>query len=208
MTQTVDSTKTVGYASALIVIGLAAAAVVLTARSGAPALPPIKDVRIDPGFVGQQPFGFWTLICENATAPPGAPAPASVRLCRTNARVLVRGPDNAPLLAAGLNIVMMKSRPQTAIIFRLPAAAGAAASINFAIDGNTMFRAPLRCTPSECIAQGAAPPAAIDQMRAGRALSLIYTVRDREQKERKVQVNQLLHGFRQAYDAMIRAIAA
>jgi hypothetical protein len=44
-------------------------------------------------------------------------------------------------------------------------------------------------------------------MRAGHTLSLIYTVKDRQQQDKKVRVDQLLHGFRQSYDAMAKAIS-
>jgi invasion protein IalB len=154
-------------------------------------------------FVGQHRFGLWTLICEDVAA---ASAPA--HLCRSNALMTVRGPNNAALLAAAFNIVMMKSQPRPGMMFRLPPAASAADNINFAIDGNAMFKAPLKCSPTECLAQGAIPEDAIAQMREGRTLSLIYTVKDRAQQERKVRIDQLLHGFRESYDAMVRAVMA
>jgi hypothetical protein len=45
-------------------------------------------------------------------------------------------------------------------------------------------------------------------MKAGKTLSLIYTIKDRQQQDKKVRVDQLLHGFSQSYDAMTRAISA
>jgi invasion protein IalB len=164
------------------------------------------------GFVGQQPFVLWTLVCQNATPPATPPAAGQEqppkRLCRTNARMTVRGPNNAVLLAAGFNVVMMDTKKTAAILFRLPPAASAADSANFAIDENTMFKAPLRCSEKECIVQGALPADALEQMKTGRILSLIYTVKDRQQQDKKVRVDQLLHGFSQSYDAMTRAISA
>jgi invasion protein IalB len=195
------STNWVGFAAALALILLSLAAVFFSGHLS--RLPPIAEAKIDPGFVGQHKFGLWTLICENVVAP-GATAPA--RLCRSNARMMVRGPNNAALLAAGFNIVMMKSQPGPGMLFRLPPAAGAADSVSFSIDKNSLFKAPLKCSQTECVAQGALPKEAIDQMRAGQMLSLIYTIKDREQKPRQVRVDQLLHGFRQSYDAMARAI--
>jgi invasion protein IalB len=196
-------------------VGIAAAAVLILTSiaaaffSGRPAkgplrmaLPAIQQAEIQPGFVGQHRFGLWTLICENVAA-----SPAPVHLCRTNARLTVDGPNNSALLAAGFNIVMMQSQPRPGMMFRLPPAAAAADSVNFAIDANTMFEAPLKCTKTECLAQGAIPQEAIDQMRGGQTLSLIYTVKDRAQQDRKVRVDQLLHGFRESYDAMTRAMA-
>jgi invasion protein IalB len=197
----------VGYAAAIVLILTSLAAVFFSGRPatgpGRVALPPIQQADIQPGFVGQQRFGLWTLICENVAAATGP-----VRLCRSNARITVRGPNNAALLAAGFNIVMMKSQARPGLMFRLPPAAAAADSVNFAIDANTMFNAPLKCSQAECLVQGAVPEAAIEQMRTGKTLSLIYTVKDRAQKDRKVRVDQLLHGFRESYDAMVRAMAA
>ena len=195
------STNWVGFAAALVLILLSLAAVFFSGHLS--RLPPISDARIEPGFVGQQKFGLWTLICENVVAP-GATAPT--RLCRSNARMTVRGPNNTPLLAAGFNIVMMKSQPSAGMLFRLPPTAAAADTASFSIDKNSLFKAPLKCSQTECLAQGALPKEAIEQMRAGQTLSLIYTIKDREQKPRQVRVDQLLHGFRQSYDAMTRAI--
>jgi invasion protein IalB len=197
----------VGLTAAVVLILTSLAAVFYSGRpaGGGPgrvALPAIQQANIEPGFVGQHRFGLWTLICEDAAATP-----APVRLCRANARMTVRGPNNAALLAAAFNIVMMKSEPRPGMLFRLPPAASAADSVNFAVDANTMFQAPLKCSKTECLAQGALPEHAIEQMRNGRTLSLIYTVEDRAQKERKVRVDQLLHGFRESYDAMTRAMA-
>jgi hypothetical protein len=39
-------------------------------------------------------------------------------------------------------------------------------------------------------------------------LSLVYTIKDNRQQDRKIRVDQLLHGFRQSFDAMARAITA
>ena len=195
------STNWVGFAAALVLILLSLAAVFFSGHLS--RLPPIVEAKIDPGFVGQHKFGLWTLICENVVAPD---ATAPTRLCRSNARMMVRGPNNTALLAAGFNIVMMKSQPAPGVLFRLPPAAAAADSVSFAIDKNSLFKAPLKCSQAECVAQGALPKEAIDQMRTGQMLSLIYTIKDREQKPRQVRVDQLLHGFRQSYDAMARAI--
>jgi invasion protein IalB len=166
-------------------------------------LPPIQAAKIDPGFEGKHQFGLWTLICERVQGQAGP-----VRVCRTNARMIVRGPNNTQLLAAGFNIVMMKTQPVPGMMFRLPASARAAASIGFAVDQNTAFRAPLKCTQTECIAQGALPKDAVDQLRTGHMLSLFYTIKDATQHDRKVRVDQQLLGFRESFDAMTRAISA
>ena len=202
-----DSTNWVGFAAAVVLILLSLAAVFVGAQYARgpvrQALPPIQTARIDPGFVGQHKFGLWTLVCENVTAQP-----AAVRVCRTNARMIVRGPNNTALLAAGFNIVMMKSQPAPGMLFRLPPSARAADSINFAVDQNAAFKVPLKCSQTECLAQGALPSDAVDQMRKGKQLSVVYTIKDKTQKDRRVRVDQLLHGFRESFDAMARAIQA
>lgn len=208
-----DSTNWLGYAAAVVLILVSFAAVFFSTNSAPPQravqLPPIAAADIKPGFVGKQPFGLWTLVCQNLKTPEataeGATPPK--RFCRTNALMKVRGPNNAILLAAGFNVIMIDTQPKAGILFRLPPSAGAADSANFSIDKNTMFKAPLRCTAKECLLQGALPPDALEQMRSGRTLSVVYTVLDREKKPRKVRVDQLLHGFRQSYDAMARAMA-
>ena len=199
-----------GIAAALMFIGVSIGAAVLVNQKSQPSfhLPIIKAVNLPAGFVGRQPFGLWTLVCQNLTPKPGAPEPAATRLCRTNARMLVRGPNNVPVLAAGFNIVRMDTQPNPGIVFVLPLGARAAANVNFVIDKNTAFKAPVRCTPKECLVQGALPDEALEQMRNGTTLSLVYTVKDRQQKERKVRVDQLLHGFRESYAAMLQAIGA
>jgi invasion protein IalB len=168
-------------------------------------LPPIRNVQIDPGFVGKQAFGLWTLSCHNLQRPD---SPAAKRLCLTNAKMTVRGPNNTAVLAAGFNVVMMNTQPAPGILFVLPLGAKASDSVSFAIDKNTAFRAPIKCNAKQCLVQGALPAEAIEQLRAGHTLSVVYTVKDREQHDRKVRVDQLLHGFRQSYDAMARAITA
>ena len=143
------------------------------------ALPPVQTANIQPGFVGQQPFGAWTLVCQNLTPKdPAATTPnLPKRLCRTNARMIVKGPDQKALLAAGFNILMLDTKKSPAIIFRLPLGARASTSIGFAVDKNTLFTAPLKCTQKECIAQGALPQDALAQMREGQTLKLIYTIK-------------------------------
>jgi invasion protein IalB len=171
-------------------------------------LPPIQTADIPPGFVGKHQFGLWQLVCEGV-APKGAQAGAApVHVCRSNSRVMVRSGNSQPLLAAGLNVVMMKAQPRPGLLFRLPPAASAAASIDFAIDGNTAFSVPLRCSQTECIAQGALPAEAVEQLRTGKLLSVVYTIKDKQNQDRKVRVDQQLHGFRESFDAMARAVSA
>jgi invasion protein IalB len=200
-----------GLAAAVVVVLITVAAMMNSANhpdSGKDApLPAIQAANIEPGFTGKHVFGLWTLICESA--PPKADAAAApVRYCRTNARMLVRGMDNIAMLAAGFNVVMTKSQPGPGIIFRIPPAASAAPTLNFVIDENSMFEAPLRCNEKECMAQGALPAEAVEQMRNGKILALIYTVKDASNQDKKVRVEQRLHGFKESFDAMARAIQA
>ena len=199
-----------GVIAALMFIGVSVGAAILVNQKSQPQirLPIIKAVNLPAGFVGKQPFGLWTLVCQNLTPKPDATEPSAKRLCRTNARMLVRGPNDIPVLAAGFNIVRMDTQPKPGLVFVLPLGARAATSVNFAIDNNTAFKAPVRCTQKECLVQGALPDDALEQMRNGTTLSLVYTVKDKQQKERKVRIDQLLHGFRQSYDAMLQAIGA
>ena len=199
-----------GVAAALMFVGVSVGAAILVNQKRQPSfhLPIVKAVNLPAGFVGKQPFGLWTLVCQNLQPKPDATEPSATRLCRTNAMMLVRGPNDRPILAAGFNVVRMDTQPRPGIVFVLPLGAGAAPNVNFAIDKNTAFKAPLRCTQKECLVQGALPDEALEQMRTGTTLSLVYTVKDRQQKERKVRVDQLLHGFREAYDAMLKAMGA
>jgi invasion protein IalB len=168
-------------------------------------LPPIQNVDIAPGFVGKQAFGLWTLSCHNVQRPDEATAK---RLCLTNAKMTVRGPNNTAVLAAGFNVVMMNTQPAPGILFVLPLGAGASETVSFAVDQNTAFNAPIKCNAKQCLVQGALPAEAVEQLRTGRTLSLVYTIKDRQQQDRKVRVDQMLHGFRQSYDAMARAVTA
>ncbi len=172
-------------------------------EASAVRLPPIKAVKIEPGFVGNQAFGFWTLHCENRVEEGGD----SKRVCLTNAKTLVAGPGNKPLVAAGFSVVMMNTQPVPGALFMLPPTANPEEGASFAIDKNTVFRAPLNCTPKQCLVQGALPAEAVEQLRAGHTLTLVYSIKDATEQNRKVRVDQLLHGFRQSYDAMARAMA-
>jgi len=191
------------------IVALSVAAVYLGAGqfgSDRANMPPIVEADIPPGFVGQHRFGLWTLVCESSPSKDGEELPAHI--CRANARVMIRAGGGArPLLAAGLNIVMMKTQPGPAMVFRLPPAANAADSIDFAIDDNTTFKAPLQCSQRECIARGALPAEAVEQLKVGERLSIVYTVKDQKAQDRKVRVDQQLYGFRQAFDAMTRAVS-
>jgi len=177
---------------------------------GQPQLPPIPPVSISPGFVGELPFGAWKLVCQGLQPSSSSSAAASApkRLCRANARVLVKGKGDQQILAAGFNVLMIDTVDHPAIMFRLPLGARVASSISFAIDKNTLFTAPLRCTDKECVAQGALPATALDQMKAGKTLMLVYTVKDKDLKDRKIRVEQMLYGFPEAFAAMSVAMAS
>jgi len=174
-----------------------------------PPLPPIPVANIQPGFVGEMPFGAWKLMCQNLQqAAVEGQAASPKRLCRANARVIVKAKGDQQILAAGFNVLMVDTIDHPAIMFRLPLGARAAQTIGFAIDKNTLFTAPVRCSDKDCVSQGALPAEALEQMKSGKTLMLIYTVRDREQKDRKIRVDQMLYGFPEAFAAMSVAMAS
>ena len=207
-----NSTNWVGYMSAVALIAVSFAAVFLAPKhqgvrqTAETQLPPIIPAKIESGFLGTHTFGFWTLICENVqpSAAAGAPQVQPKRICRANAQKRVRS-NNQVMLAAGFNVLYAGPQKTPAVLFRLPPSAGAGDHVDFAIDNNTMFQAPMgRCTPSECIVQGMLPAQALAQLKTGRTLSLIYTV-NINQQNRAVRVDQLLHGFRESFDALTKA---
>jgi invasion protein IalB len=195
----------------MLLLGVLAFYLSGTMRSsrGQPKLPPIPALNVQPGFVGEMSIGAWKLVCQNlqAAAAEGQ-APSPKRLCRANARVTVKGKDAQPVLAAGFNVLMIDTVDHPAIMFRLPIGARVAPTIGFAIDKNTVFQAPLRCSEKECVAQGALPAEALEQMKSGKTLMLVYTVRDAQMKDHKVRVDQMLYGFPEAFAAMTTAMAS
>ena len=208
-----NSTNWVGYISAVTLIALSFAAVFLAPKhhnpgqAAAPQLPPIiPAASVDATFIGTHTFGFWTLVCENVHPPvaAGAPPAPDRRICRSNAQKRVRA-NNQILLAAGFNVLYAGPTKQPAVLFRLPPSASAGDHVDFAIDDNTTFQAPMgRCTANECIVQGILPAQALAQMKTGRVLSLIYTATINQQP-RPVRVDQLLHGFPESFDALTKA---
>jgi invasion protein IalB len=121
---------------------------------------------------------------------------------------MVKTKTDQQILAAGFNVLMIDTIDHPAIMFRLPMGARAAQTIGFAIDKHTLFRAPVRCSVKECVAQGALPADALEQMKSGKTLMLVYTVRDKEQKDHKIRVDQMLYGFPEAFAAMSVAMAS
>jgi invasion protein IalB len=207
-----NSTNWVGYISAITLIAISFAAVVLAPKhhnpgqAAAPQLPPIIPATVDANFMGTHVFGLWTLVCENVHRPAAAGAPPAPdrRICRSNAQKRVRA-NNEILLAAGFNVLYAGPTKQPAVLFRLPPSASAGDHVDFAIDDNTMFQAPMgRCTPSECIVQGILPAEALAQMKTGRVLSIVYTA-NIDQRPQPVRVDQLLHGFPESFDALTKA---
>lgn len=211
-----NSTNWVGYASALVLVIISAAAVLLAPsreERRARPLPPIVPMeQVPANYIGNHAFGLWTLVCSNEKTPQPAPQPGVVppapevkRVCRSNAQSIVRGPNNQNLLAAGFNIMLSGPQKTTAILFRLPPAAKAANQINFGVDQNPMFKAsPMRCSQKDCIVVGNLPEQALAQLKTGKVLTVVYTANVGQQK-RPVRVTHSLHGFREAYDALVKA---
>ena len=209
-----NSTNWVGYMSAVALIAVSFAAVLFGPKHqvggqvSEAQLPPIIPATVGADYLGTHTFGLWTLICENVQpkAPAGSPPAAAKRICRANAQKRVRA-NNQTLLAAGFNVLYAGVQKQPAVLFRLPPSASAGDHVDFAIDNNTMFQAPMgHCTPNECVVQGVLPAQALAQLKTGRVLSLIYTANINRQK-RPIRVDQLLHGFRESFDALTKATA-
>jgi invasion protein IalB len=210
-----NSTNWVGYISAIALIAVSFAAAFVGAKKAgpgqigaiAPQLPPIFPASVDANFSGTHTFGLWTLICETVHPPaaPGALAPPpDRRICRVNAQKRVRA-NNQVLLAAGFNVLYAGPTKQPAVLFRLPPTANAGDHVDFAVDNNTTFQAPMgNCTPGGCIVQGILPAQALAQMKTGHVLSVVYTA-NINQKAQAVRVDQLLYGFPESFDALTKA---
>lgn len=220
-----NSTNWVGYISAITLIAVSFAAAFLAPKQPAPAqitaagatpgaaappraqLPPIFPATVDASFSGTHVFGLWTLICE-MVHPPAAPgalaAPPERRICRVNAQKRVRA-NNQVLLAAGLNVLFAGPTKEPAVLFRLPPTASAGDHVDFAIDNNTTFQAPMgKCSSNGCVVQGILPLEALAQMKTGKMISIVYTA-NIDQKARTVRVDQLLYGFPESFDALTKA---
>ena len=230
-----NSTNWVGYISAIALIAVSFAAAFLAAKpqqqtagivgpgpaasisqpgvpqftgpgmsSGQPEaqLPPIQPANVDATFMGTHAFGLWTLICETIHSPT---APAEQRrICRSNAQKRVRA-NNEVLLAAGFNVLYAGPNKEPAVLFRLPPTANAGDHVDFAIDDNTTFQAPMgRCNANECIVQGILPAQALAQMKTGKIISIMYTA-SVNQQARTIRVDQLLYGFPESFDALTKA---
>jgi len=216
-----NSTSWVGYASAVTLIAISFAAVFLAPKHQGPApgaelaapgqptapvaqpMAPIVPLTVDATFMGTHAFGQWTLVCENVKGNTAAGA-TERRICRSNAQRKVRA-NNQILLAAGFNVLYAGPQKQPAVLFRLPPSANAADHVNFAIDDNTNFQAPIgRCGQNECIVQGILPPEALEQMKTGKTLSIVYTA-NINQQPKPIRVDQSLYGFPESFEALTNA---
>jgi invasion protein IalB len=214
-----NSTNWLGYVSAIVLIAVSFAAAFLAPKRPAPGqiaptapqamqLPPIfPAATIDANFSGTHAFGLWTLICE-MVHPPAAPgaltAPPERRICRVNAQKRVRA-NNQILLAAGFNVLYAGPTKEPAVLFRLPPTASAGDHVDFAIDDNTTFQAPMgKCSPNGCVVQGILPAQALAQMKTGKVLSIVYTANIGGQMK-SVRVDQLLYGFPESFDGLTKA---
>jgi invasion protein IalB len=209
-----DSTNFVGYISAILLIGVSFAAVFLGAKregahltSGPVVAAPVTPIAVDTTFIGNHTFGYWTLVCDmvHPRVAPGAPPAEPRRICRTNAQKRVQANEQI-LLAAGFNVLFVGPQKEPGILFRLPPSASSGDHINFAIDANTMFAVPMgRCTDSECVVQGMLPAEALEQMKTGKTITVIYTAAINAQN-REIRVEQPLHGFPESFDALAKAV--
>jgi invasion protein IalB len=206
-----DSTNLVGYISAILLIAVSFAAVFVGAKregahlAGPTVAAPVTAIPVDANFIGNHTYGFWTLVCDmvRPRAAPGATAEPR-RICRTNAQKRVQANEQI-LLAAGFNVLLVGPQKEPGILFRLPPTASAGDHVNFAIDANTMFAVPMgRCTDNECIVQGMLPAEALEQMKTGKTITVIYTAAIKAQN-REIRVEQPLHGFPESFDALTKA---
>jgi invasion protein IalB len=185
--------------------------------SGRAQLPLIIAFTPGPDFAGEHKFGLWTLFCRPGTpgaemgTAPAAPAmpdlsadvPASIAAalrCVTHARIQVRAAGQAPKVLAEFNVFMVGSDRKPYVILNVPAKAKDGKLVNFQIDDNLMFSAPVGdCTGATCLVQGELPAAALTQMQAGKELRLrLYP----GGAESPIDFGYPLHGFKESYQAM------
>jgi invasion protein IalB len=86
------------------------------------------------------------------------------------------------------------------VILNVPAKAKEGKLVNFQIDENLMFSAPIGdCPGATCIVQGELPAEALTQMQAGKELRLrLYP----DGGEGPLDIGYPLHGFKESYLAM------
>jgi invasion protein IalB len=185
--------------------------------SGRAQLPPVMAFTPGPDFAGEHKYGLWTLYCRPGApgadmgAAPAAPAnpdlsadvPASIAAalrCVAHARIQVKAEGQAPRVLAEFNVFMVGPDRKPYVILNVPAKAKDGKLINFQIDDNLMFSAPVGdCAGASCVVQGELPAEALTQMQAGKELRLrLYP----SGGEEPIDFGYPLHGFKESYLAM------
>ncbi len=180
-------------------------------------LPPVIPFTPGPDFSGEHKYGLWTLYCRpgspganigTAPAAPAAPdlssdvaatAAAALR-CVAHASIQVNVAGKAPRVLTDLNVYAVGSERKPYLILTVPAGAKDGKLVNFQIDANQMFSAPIGdCTATTCSVQGELPQAALDQMLAGKEFRLrLYP----PGSEGPIDFGYPLHGFKESYQAL------
>jgi invasion protein IalB len=101
---------------------------------------------------------------------------------------------------AEFNVFMVGPDRKPFVIINVPAKAKEGKLVNFQIDDNLMFSAPVgECAGASCVVQGELPAEALTQMQAGKELRLrLYP----GGSEGAIDFGYPLHGFKESYQAM------
>lgn len=185
--------------------------------SSSAQLPPVIPFTPGPDFSGEHKFGLWTLYCRTgapgadigkAPAAPAAPdlssdVPASIAValrCVAHASIQVKAAGQAPKVLTDLNVYSVGPDRKPYLIITVPAGAKDGKLVNFQIDDNAMFAAPIgECTATTCNVQGELPKAALEQMLAGKEFRLrLYPTGN----EGPIDFGYPLHGFKESYEAL------
>jgi invasion protein IalB len=180
-------------------------------------LPPVIAFTPGPDFSGEHKYGLWTLYCrpgapgaEIGTAPaaPAAPdlsadVPASIAAalrCVAHARIQVKAAGQAPRVLTDLNVYAVGADRKPYLIMTVPAGAKDGKLVNFQIDDNAMFSAPIgECSQTTCNVQGELPQAALDQMLSGKEFRLrLYP----PGTDGPIDFGYPLHGFKESYQGL------
>jgi invasion protein IalB len=185
-----------------------------SARTQLPAIIPFTP---GPDFSGEHKFGLWTLYCRPGApgadmgAAPAAPArpdlsadvPASIAAalrCVAHARIQVKAAGQPARVLAEFNVFMVGQDRKPYVILNVPAKAKDGKLVNFQIDDNLMFTAPIGdCTGASCAVQGELPAEALTQMQSGKELRLRLHPGG---AEGPIDFGYPLHGFKETYQAM------
>lgn len=180
-------------------------------------LPPVISFTPGPDFSGEHKYGLWTLYCRpgspgadigTAPAAPAAPdlssdVPASIAAalrCVAHASIQVKAAGQAPKVLTDINVYSVGPDRKPYLILTVPVGAKEGKLVNFQIDANQMFSAPIgECSATTCSVQGELPQPALDQMLAGKEFRLrLYP----PGPDGPIDFGYPLHGFKESYQAL------